>query len=93
MAIRRRLAGGADVDSGEGWVGGDDMAARLGVGRDSASLWAGKRRLPRRKLGCLLCFKLSNADAWVEARSGEGNGPAEPQPRSRRVPRKKGGGR
>lgn len=80
------------MGSGEGWVGGDDVAARLGVGWDSVSRSAGKRGLPGRKLECLLCFKLPDADAWVKAGGGEGNGPAEPQPRSRRVRPKKGGG-
>ena len=77
----------------ERWVGVDDVAAHLGVGRDSVYRWVDKRGLPARKVGRLLRFKLSEVDAWVDAGGGQGDGPAEPRTRSRKVLPKKGGGR
>ena len=60
----------------ERWVGVDDVAAHLGVGKDSVYRWVENRGLPARKVGRLLRFRLSEVDAWVEA--GEGERPAEP---------------
>lgn len=65
----------------ERWVGVDDVAAHLGVGKDSIYRWIERRGLPARKVGRLLRFKLSAVDAWVEAGSGEGGG--GPQVRDR----------
>ena len=80
----------------ERWVGVDDVAAHLGVGKDSIYRWVENRGLPARKVGRLLRFRLSEVDAWVEA--GEGERPAEsppPAPAPRRGGRRKqkGGGR
>ena len=77
----------------EKWVGVDDVAAHLGVGKDSVYRWIEQRGLPARKVGRLLRFKLSAVDAWVEAGGGEGNGPAQPRAASRKAPRKRRGGR
>ncbi|MEB2344893.1 MAG: helix-turn-helix domain-containing protein [Deltaproteobacteria bacterium] len=79
----------------ERWVGVDDVAAHLGVGKDSIYRWVENRGLPARKVGRLLRFRLSEVDAWVEA--GEGERPAEPPPpapaprRGRRSKKKDGG--
>ena len=51
----------------ERWVGVDDVAAHLGVGKDSVYRWVENRSLPARKVGRLLRFKLSEVDAWVNA--------------------------
>ncbi len=58
----------------ERWVGVDDVATHLGVGKDSIYRWVESRGLPARKVGHLLRFKLSRVDAWVEAGGEEGNG-------------------
>jgi len=50
----------------ERWVSVDDVAAHLGVTKDSIYRWIDKRGLPARKLGRLWKFKLSEVDAWVE---------------------------
>jgi excisionase family DNA binding protein len=78
-----------DVGPEERWVGVDDVAAHLGVGRDSVYRWVEKRGLPARRVGRLLRFKLSEVDAWVEAGGGEGNGPKESRTHARNPPRKK----
>ena len=44
----------------------DDVAAHLGVTKDSIYRWIDKRGLPARKIGRLWKFKLSEVDAWVE---------------------------
>jgi len=81
------------VGSGERWVGVDDVAAHLGVGKDSIYRWVEKRGLPARKVGRLLRFKLSEVDAWVEAGGGEGNGNELSPGRSEDLPRGKRGQR
>jgi len=70
--------------SGEKWVGVDDVAAHLGVARDSIYRWVEKRRLPARKVGRLLRFKLSEVDAWVEAGGGDGDGSGDTPPTARK---------
>lgn len=45
----------------------DDVAAHLGVTKDSIYRWIDKRGLPARKIGRLWKSKLSEVDAWVEA--------------------------
>jgi len=51
----------------ERWVSVDDVAAHLGVTKDSIYRWIDRRGLPARKIGRLWKFKLSEVDAWVEA--------------------------
>ncbi|MCA9608442.1 MAG: helix-turn-helix domain-containing protein [Spirochaetaceae bacterium] len=78
------------MDPGERWVGVDDVAAHLGVGKDSIYRWVENRGLPARKVGRLLRFKLSEVDAWVEAGGGEGGRPAAPQVSTSTARSKKG---
>jgi excisionase family DNA binding protein len=49
----------------ERWVGVDDVAAHLGVSKDSVYRWIEARDLPARRVGRLLRFKLSEIDDWV----------------------------
>lgn len=74
----------------ERWVGVDDVAAHLGVGRDSVYRWVESRGLPASKVGRLLRFRLSEVDAWVEAGSGEGERSGEPPASPRKSGPKKG---
>lgn len=55
----------------ERWVGVDDVAYHLAVGKDSVYRWVEKRGLPARKVGRLLRFRLSEVDIWVQAGGGE----------------------
>ena len=59
----------------ERWVSVDDVAAHLGVTKDSVYRWIDKRGLPAHKIGRLWKCKLSEVDAWVEA----GGASDEPQ--------------
>jgi excisionase family DNA binding protein len=64
----------------EHWVSVDDVAAHLGVTKDSVYRWIDKRGLPARKIGRLWKFKLSEVDAWVEeggAADGQGESAQE----------------
>jgi excisionase family DNA binding protein len=49
----------------EHWVGVDDVAAHLGVAKDSVYRWIEQRKLPARRVGRLFRFKLSEIDEWV----------------------------
>lgn len=49
----------------ERWVGVDDVAAHLGVAKDSVYRWIEERRLPAHRVGRLFRFKLSEVDEWV----------------------------
>ncbi len=49
----------------ERWVSVDDVAAHLGVAKDSVYRWIDGKGLPAHKLGKLWKFKLSEIDTWV----------------------------
>lgn len=52
----------------EPWVSVDNVAAHLGVRKDSIYRWIESRGLPARKIGKLWKMKLSEVDEWVRAR-------------------------
>ncbi len=49
----------------ERWVGVEDVAAHLGVAKDSVYRWIEERGLPAHRVGRLFRFKLSEIDGWV----------------------------
>ena len=49
----------------EPWVDVAEVAAHLGVNRDSVYRWIGKKGLPAHRVGRLFRFKLSEVDEWV----------------------------
>jgi excisionase family DNA binding protein len=51
----------------EPWVSIDDVAAHVGVRKDSIYRWIVGRRLPATKVGKLWKLKLSEVDAWMRA--------------------------
>ncbi len=53
------------MDAEERWVGVDDVAAHLGVAKDSVYRWIEERGLPAHRVGRLFRFKLSEIDDWV----------------------------
>jgi excisionase family DNA binding protein len=67
----------------EPWVSVDDVAAHLGVRKDSVYRWIDGRGLPARKIGKLWKMKLSEVDEWVRA-GGVAEDPAAPTPPSSR---------
>jgi excisionase family DNA binding protein len=56
----------------EPWVSVDDVAAHLGVRKDSIYRWIEHRGLPAKKIGKLWKLKLSEVDEWVRARGASG---------------------
>ena len=51
----------------ERWVSVEDVAAHLGVAKDSVYRWIERKGLPAHKMGRLWKFKISEVDAWVHA--------------------------
>ena len=51
----------------EAWVSIDDVAAHVGVRKDSIYRWIESRGLPATKVGKLWKLKLSEVDAWMRA--------------------------
>ncbi len=51
----------------EKWVGVDNVAEHLGVGKDSIYRWVSEKGLPVHRVGRLFRFKLSEIDEWVRS--------------------------
>jgi len=61
----------------ERWVGVDEIAAHLGVTRDTIYRWTERKSLPAHRLGRVWRYKLTEVDEWVrsgKAGSEEGSG-------------------
>ena len=68
----------------EPWVSVEDVAAHLGVAKDSVYRWIDAKHMPAHKIGKLWKFKLSEIDEWVRA-----GGANEPTTKSQPPPRKR----
>lgn len=75
------------MTTSEPWVSVEDLAAHLGVARDSVYRWIDGRGLPAHKIGRLWKFKLSEVDEWVRA-GGAGEEEHEGDRRPRTTKRK-----
>jgi len=64
------------VNAEERWVSVEDVAAHLGVNKDSVYRWIERKALPAHRVGRLFRFKLSEVDEWVR-----GGGKEEEQPK------------
>jgi len=49
----------------EPWVKVEEIAAHLGVSKDTIYRWIDERDLPAHKVGRLYRFKISEIDSWV----------------------------
>ena len=58
------------MDTEERWVSVDEVAAHLGVNKDSIYRWIDKKNFPSHRVGRLLRFKLSEVDEWVRQGGG-----------------------
>jgi excisionase family DNA binding protein len=58
---------GADTANTEPWVTAEQVAAHLGVVKDTIYRWRERRGLPAHQIGRLWKFKLSEVDHWVRA--------------------------
>jgi excisionase family DNA binding protein len=49
----------------ERWLSADDIAAHLGVTKDTVYSWIADKAMPAHKVGRLWKFQASEVDAWV----------------------------
>jgi len=64
----------------EPWLSADDVAAHLGVTKETVYAWIAERAMPAHKIGRLWKFQATEVDAWV--RSGGSASTAPKQARS-----------
>jgi excisionase family DNA binding protein len=64
-----------DPPRSEPWASIDEVAAHLGVRKDSVYRWIERRGLPARKIGKLWKLKLSEVDAWMLKEGQRPEGP------------------
>jgi excisionase family DNA binding protein len=60
------------------WLSVDDIAAYLGIKRDTVYRWISVRYMPGHKIGRLWKFRKEEVDVWM--RSGGGQGDADEKP-------------
>jgi len=68
----------------ERWVDVQEVAAHLGVTKDSIYRWIDKKGFPAHRAGRLLRFKLSEVDEWVRSDTGNDREPENDGMRTRR---------
>ncbi len=51
----------------ERWLSVEEIAAHLGVSRDTIYKWLTRKKMPAHKVGSLWKFLASEVDAWVKA--------------------------
>ena len=54
----------------EGWISIKEIAAHLGVSRDTVLNWIAKKNMPAHKVGKLWKFQVSEVDEWVKSGNG-----------------------
>lgn len=60
----------------EAWLSADEIAAHLGVTKDTVYVWISDRALPAHRIGRLWKFQISEVDEWVR-RGGAARRPVE----------------
>ena len=64
----------------EPWVSVNQVAAHLGVAKDTVYRWIEAKNLPAQRVGRLWKFKLSDVDDWVgTGMAGEEESPRSPE--------------
>ena len=49
------------------WMSVDEIAAHLGVSKDTVYTWANERNMPGHKVGRFWKFKKDEVDGWIRA--------------------------
>jgi len=60
------------------WLSVEEIAAHLGVSKDTIYVWTAKKRIPAHRVGRLWKFQKSEIDDWVKA-GGAGEAPENPE--------------
>ena len=55
----------------ERWLSVEEIAAHLGVNRDTVFKWGTRKKMPGHKVGRLWKFLASEVDAWVKGGKAE----------------------
>jgi len=55
----------------EKWVSIKEIAAHLGVSRDTVLNWIAKKNMPAHKVGKLWKFQTSEVDSWIRSGGGQ----------------------
>ncbi|WP_435821860.1 helix-turn-helix domain-containing protein [Micromonospora taraxaci] len=58
----------------EPWLSADDIAAHLGVTKDTVYAWIAEKGMPAHKLGRLWKFQASDVDEWVRSGGASSSG-------------------
>ena len=53
----------------EPWLSADDIAAHLGITKDTVYTWIAEKAMPAHKVGRLWKFQASEIDDWVRGRA------------------------
>lgn len=69
----------------EPWLSADDIAAHLGITKDTVYTWIAEKAMPAHKVGRLWKFQASEIDDWVRA------GAASTEPHASAPPSRVGG--
>jgi len=51
----------------ERWYSMNEIAAHLGISRDTVLTWISDKKMPAHKIGYLWKFKVSEVDEWVRS--------------------------
>ena len=54
-------------DMDDRWLSVEEIAAYLGINRDTVYKWVKRKNMPAHKVGKLWKFKVSEVDVWVRA--------------------------
>lgn len=60
----------------ERWLSVDEIAAHLGIARETVYRWIDRRMLPAHRIGKFWKFKVSEVDDWVRSGQARDEGPA-----------------
>jgi len=66
------------------WLSVEEIAAYLGISRDTAYTWLSKKGLPGHRIGRLWKFKREEVDEWVRAGGARETEERRPRKRGRR---------
>ena len=60
----------------EPWLSAEEIAAHLGVTKDTVYVWIADKAMPAHKVGRLWKFQATEVDAWVRGGGAGGKGRA-----------------